>query len=60
VARRARRRRPCRRPSGVDELDRAKDLIEHHVGAPAHHFAHPKADSLRRGLNRVRYRSSVG
>jgi peptidoglycan/xylan/chitin deacetylase (PgdA/CDA1 family) len=105
----------------VDELDRSKDLIEHHVGAPAHHFAYPKAvaasaevepfvraryrsaalggnrpnpyrgadvhrlsrtavqvsdgaaffvrkarggmaleDSLRRGLNRVRYRSSVG
>jgi len=105
----------------VDELDRSKVLIEHHVGAPAHHFAYPKAvaasaeveplvraryrsaalggnrpnpyrgtdvhrlsrtavqvsdgaaffvrkarggmaleDSLRRGLNRVRYRSSVG
>jgi peptidoglycan/xylan/chitin deacetylase (PgdA/CDA1 family) len=105
----------------VDELDRSKDLIEHHVGAPAHHFAYPKAvaasaeveplvrsryrsaalggnrpnpyrgtdvhrlsrtavqvsdgaaffvrkarggmaleDSLRRGLNRVRYRTSVG
>jgi peptidoglycan/xylan/chitin deacetylase (PgdA/CDA1 family) len=105
----------------VDELDRSKDLIENHVGAPAHHFAYPKAvaasaeveplvraryrsaalggnrpnpyrgtdvhrlsrtavqvsdgaaffvrkarggmaleDSLRRGLNRVRYRSSVG
>jgi peptidoglycan/xylan/chitin deacetylase (PgdA/CDA1 family) len=105
----------------IDELDRSKDLIEHHVGAPAHHFAYPKAvaasaeveplvraryrsaalggnrpnpyrgtdvhrlsrtavqvsdgaaffvrkarggmaleDSLRRGLNRVRYRSSVG
>jgi peptidoglycan/xylan/chitin deacetylase (PgdA/CDA1 family) len=109
-------------PAGaVDELDRSKDLIEHHVGAPADHFAYPKAvaasaeveplvraryrsaalggnrpnpyrgtdlhrlsrtavqvsdgaaffvrkarggmaleDSLRRGLNRVRYRSSVG
>jgi peptidoglycan/xylan/chitin deacetylase (PgdA/CDA1 family) len=105
----------------VDELDRSKDLIEHHLGAPAHHFAYPKAvaasaeveplvrdryrsaalggnrpnpyrgtdvhrlsrtavqvsdgaaffvrkarggmaleDSLRRGLNRVRYRTSVG
>jgi peptidoglycan/xylan/chitin deacetylase (PgdA/CDA1 family) len=105
----------------VNELDRSKDLIEHHVGAPAHHFAYPKAvaasaeveplvrsryrsaalggnrpnpyrgtdvhrlsrtavqvsdgaaffvrkarggmaleDSLRRGLNRVRYRTSVG
>jgi len=105
----------------TDELDRSKDLIEHHVGAPAHHFAYPKAvaasaeveplvrarfrsaalggnrpnpyvgtdvhrlartavqvsdgaafflrkaqggmaleDSLRRGLNRVRYRTSVG
>jgi peptidoglycan/xylan/chitin deacetylase (PgdA/CDA1 family) len=105
----------------VNELDRSKVLIEHHVGAPAHHFAYPKAvaasaeveplvraryrsaalggnrpnpyrgtdvhrlsrtavqvsdgaaffvrkarggmaleDSLRRGLNRVRYRSSVG
>jgi peptidoglycan/xylan/chitin deacetylase (PgdA/CDA1 family) len=105
----------------TDELDRSKELIEQHVGAPAHHFAYPKAvaaspeveplvrerfrsaalggnrpnpyrgtdvhrlartavqvsdgnayfvrkahggmaleDSLRRGLNRVRYRASVG
>ena len=105
----------------ADELDRSKALIEHHVGAPAHHFAYPKAvaaspeveplvrerflsaalggnrpnpyagtdvhrlartavqvsdgrtwfvrkahggmaleDSLRRGLNRVRYRAAVG
>lgn len=27
----------------TDELDRSKALIEHHVGAPAHHFAYPKA-----------------
>ncbi len=107
--------------AAVDELDRSKDLIEQHAGAPAHHFAYPKAvaasdeveplvraryrsaalggnrpnpyagtdvhrlsrtavqvsdgaayfvrkahggmaleDSLRRGLNRVRYRTSVG
>jgi len=105
----------------ADELDRSKALIEQNVGAPAHHFAYPKAvaaspeveplvrerflsaslggnrpnpyagtdvhrlartavqvsdgrtwfvrkaqggmaleDSVRRGLNRVRYRSAVG
>ena len=108
-------------PEATDELDRSKDLIEHHLAAPARHFAYPKAvaasadveplvraryqsaalggnrptpyrgtdvhrlartavqvsdgatyfvrkadggmaleDSLRRGLNRVRYRAAVG
>jgi peptidoglycan/xylan/chitin deacetylase (PgdA/CDA1 family) len=27
----------------ADELDRSRALIEAHVGAPAHHFAYPKA-----------------
>jgi len=27
----------------AEELDRSRDLIEHHVGAPARHFAYPKA-----------------
>lgn len=29
--------------TAADELDRSRQLIEDHVGAPAHHFAYPKA-----------------
>jgi peptidoglycan/xylan/chitin deacetylase (PgdA/CDA1 family) len=46
----------------VDELDRSKDLIEHHVGAPAHHFAYPKAVAASaevEPLVRARYRSAA-
>jgi peptidoglycan/xylan/chitin deacetylase (PgdA/CDA1 family) len=46
----------------VDELDRSKHLIEHHVGAPAHHFAYPKAVAASaevEPLVRARYRSAA-
>jgi peptidoglycan/xylan/chitin deacetylase (PgdA/CDA1 family) len=46
----------------VDELDRSKDLIENHVGAPAHHFAYPKAVAASaevEPLVRARYRSAA-
>ena len=46
----------------VDELDRSKELIEHHVGAPAHHFAYPKAVAASaevEPLVRARYRSAA-
>jgi peptidoglycan/xylan/chitin deacetylase (PgdA/CDA1 family) len=50
-------------PAGaVDELDRSKDLIEHHVGAPADHFAYPKAVAASaevEPLVRARYRSAA-
>ena len=46
----------------VDELDRSKDLIERHVGAPAHHFAYPKAVAASEDVEplvRARYRSAA-
>jgi peptidoglycan/xylan/chitin deacetylase (PgdA/CDA1 family) len=50
-------------PAGaVDELDRSRDLIEHHVGATADHFAYPKAVAASaevEPLVRARYRSAA-
>jgi peptidoglycan/xylan/chitin deacetylase (PgdA/CDA1 family) len=46
----------------VDELDRSRHLIEDAVGAPAHHFAYPKAVAASpevEPLVRERYRSAA-
>jgi peptidoglycan/xylan/chitin deacetylase (PgdA/CDA1 family) len=46
----------------IDEVDRARDLIEHHVGAPAHHFAYPKAVAASAAIEplvRERHRSAA-
>jgi peptidoglycan/xylan/chitin deacetylase (PgdA/CDA1 family) len=46
----------------IDELDRSRDLVEQHVGAPAHHFAYPKAVAASpaiEALVRERYRSAA-
>ena len=46
----------------VDELDRSRRLIEDQVGAPAHHFAYPKAVAASpevEPLVRERYRSAA-
>ncbi len=46
----------------ADELDRSRQLIEQHVGAPAHHFAYPKAVAASpevEPLVRERYRSAA-
>ena len=46
----------------VDELDRSRALIEDNVGAPAHHFAYPKAVAASpevEPLVRERYRSAA-
>lgn len=46
----------------VDELDRSRRLIEDEVGAPAHHFAYPKAVAASpevEPLVRERYRSAA-
>jgi peptidoglycan/xylan/chitin deacetylase (PgdA/CDA1 family) len=44
------------------ELDRSRELIEDHVGAPAHHFAYPKAVAASpevEPLVRARFRSAA-
>lgn len=44
------------------ELDRSRELIEQHVGAPAHHFAYPKAvapSPVADKLVRQRFRSAA-
>jgi peptidoglycan/xylan/chitin deacetylase (PgdA/CDA1 family) len=49
-------------PEAVDELDRSRQLIEDNVGAPAHHFAYPKAVAASpevEPLVRERYRSAA-
>jgi peptidoglycan/xylan/chitin deacetylase (PgdA/CDA1 family) len=46
----------------ADELDRSRQLIEDHVGAPAHHFAYPKAVAASpevEPLVRERFRSAA-
>ena len=46
----------------ADELDRSRQLIEDEVGAPAHHFAYPKAVAASpevEPLVRERYRSAA-
>ena len=46
----------------ADELDRARQLIEDHIGAPARHFAYPKAvagSAAVEPLVRQRYRSAA-
>lgn len=46
----------------IDELDRSRQLIEQNVGAPAHHFAYPKAvpaSAEVEPLVRERYRSAA-
>jgi peptidoglycan/xylan/chitin deacetylase (PgdA/CDA1 family) len=46
----------------ADELDRSRQLIEDHVGAPARHFAYPKAvagSAAVEPLVRQRYRSAA-
>lgn len=46
----------------IDELDRSRHLIEDQVGAPAHHFAYPKAVPASpevEPLVRERYRSAA-
>ena len=46
----------------IDELDRSRQLIEDEVGAPAHHFAYPKAVAASpevEPLVRERYRSAA-
>ena len=46
----------------ADELDRSRELIEDNVGAPAHHFAYPKAVAASaevEPLVRQRYRSAA-
>ena len=46
----------------TDELDRSRQLIEDHVGAPARHFAYPKAvagSAAVEPLVRQRYRSAA-
>jgi peptidoglycan/xylan/chitin deacetylase (PgdA/CDA1 family) len=46
----------------IDELDRSRELVEQHVGAPAHHFAYPKAVAASpaiEALVRERYRSAA-
>jgi peptidoglycan/xylan/chitin deacetylase (PgdA/CDA1 family) len=46
----------------ADELDRSRRLIEDHVGAPAHHFAYPKAVAASpevEPLVRERFRSAA-
>lgn len=46
----------------IDELDRSRRLIEDEIGAPAHHFAYPKAVAASpevEPLVRERYRSAA-
>jgi peptidoglycan/xylan/chitin deacetylase (PgdA/CDA1 family) len=46
----------------ADELDRSRQLIEDHIGAPARHFAYPKAvagSAAVEPLVRQRYRSAA-
>ena len=46
----------------IDELDRSRQLIEDEIGAPAHHFAYPKAVAASpevEPLVRERYRSAA-
>ncbi len=46
----------------IDELDRSRQLVEDEIGAPAHHFAYPKAVAASpevEPLVRERYRSAA-
>jgi peptidoglycan/xylan/chitin deacetylase (PgdA/CDA1 family) len=48
--------------AAADELDRSRQLIEAQLGAPAHHFAYPKAvapSAEVEGLVRARFRSAA-